>query len=95
MSYINPHYFSAILDGISHRFIIVLECECIQGNEDFSPPRFSVGAINATRDPRMAQFKQLLEVGVRSANLQIPPGWFLHVNWRLHFIINFFFVQVI
>ncbi len=78
MTYPNPHYFSAILDGIKHRFILILECECIQGNEDFSPPRFSVGAINATRDPRVSQFKQLTEVGVKSPNLKIPPGLCFH-----------------
>ncbi len=73
-SFINPHYFSAILDGIGHRFVLIVECECLQGNEDYSPPRFSVGAINATRDPRVSQFKQLTEVGVRSPNLIIPSG---------------------
>ena len=74
MNFANPHYFSAILDGIKHRFILILECESVQGADLNGPPRFSVGALNGTRDPRVAASRQLLEVGVASTALQIPPS---------------------
>lgn len=77
MSFMNPHLFAAILDGIAFKMIVVMECECVQGNEEYCPPRFTVGAVNGTRDPRMAQFKQLLEVGVQCDNLHIPYGMLL------------------
>lgn len=70
---INPHYFTAILDGIPHRFVLVLECEATQSYDGFNPPRFSVGALNATRDPRLSNTKQLMEVSVTNSALQIPP----------------------
>ncbi len=73
-SFVNPHYFSAILDGINHRFVLILECECIEGNEEFTPPRFSVGAVNAVKDPRFSNYQNLVEVGVKSSSLQIPPS---------------------
>lgn len=75
MDYVNPHYFAAILDGFPHRFILVLESECIMGsNLETAPPRFSVGALNAMRDPRYASIKQLLEVGVTESALTVPPS---------------------
>ena len=77
MNFVNPHFFSAVLENIPHRFILIQECEYLNGYEGFQPPRFSVGAINATRDPRYAQFRQLLPVGVSSSALQIPPSWLM------------------
>jgi hypothetical protein len=74
MNFANPHYFSAILDGITHRFIIVMECESLRGHIGYSPPRFTVGGMNGTRDPRHSSLKQLLEVGVKKSALQIPPS---------------------
>lgn len=73
MNFANPYLFDAILDGIPHRFVLVQECEFLQGNDGFSPPRFSVGAVNATRDPRYSAIRQLMEVGVSDSALQIPP----------------------
>eukprot|EP01033_Poteriospumella_lacustris_P007177 gene7177-5168_t len=77
MNFANPYLFDAILDGIPHRFVLVQECEFLQGNDGFSPPRFSVGAVNATRDPRYSAIRQLMEVGVSDSALQIPPSWLM------------------
>lgn len=74
MNFANPYFFAAILDSIPHRFVLVMECESILGAEGFSPPRFSVGAVNAIKDPRFSSIKQLMEVGVTESGLQIPPG---------------------
>lgn len=76
MNFANPHFFSAILDGIDHRFILIQECESVQGATGtlVGAPRFSVGAINATRDPRFVGNNDLVEVGVNSAAINIPKG---------------------
>eukprot|EP01039_Chlorochromonas_danica_P021668 gene21668-26772_t len=75
MNFANPHYFSAILDGITHRFILVMESEAAKGHNGYVPPRFTVGGMNGTRDPRLSTLKQLMEVGVKKSALQIPPNW--------------------
>lgn len=75
MNFANPYLFDAILDGIVHRFVLVQECEAVNISEGgFTPPRFSVGAVNATRDPRYSSIRQLMEVGVSDSALQIPPS---------------------
>lgn len=74
MNFANPHYFSAILDGINHRFILVMESETLSGQPGYCPPRFTVGGMNGTRDPRLSTIKQLMEVGVKKSALQIPPS---------------------
>lgn len=74
MNFANPHFFSAILDGIGHRFVLIQECESVQGAKVEEVPRFSVGAINATRDPRFSNAGELVEIGVKSTALSIPPG---------------------
>lgn len=74
MNFANPHYFSAILDGITHRFILVMESEAAKGHNGYVPPRFTVGGMNGTRDPRLSTLKQLMEVGVKKSALQIPPS---------------------
>jgi hypothetical protein len=74
MNFANPHFFSAILDGIKHRFILIQECESVAGAQVQGIPRFSVGALNATKDPRFATSSELVEVGVSVAALEIPPG---------------------
>jgi hypothetical protein len=84
MNFANPHYFSAILDGISHRFILVMESESMKGHTGYSPPRFTVGGMNGTRDPRMATLKQLMEVGVKKSALHIPA------SKRLTSVLSFF-----
>ena len=78
MNFANPHYFSAILDGITHRFILVQEAEAIQGHSGYVPARFSVGGMNGTRDPRLSTLKQLMEVGVRKSALHIPSSEYLY-----------------
>eukprot|EP01031_Cornospumella_fuschlensis_P039494 gene39494-48084_t len=78
MEYVNPHYFAAILDGVAHRFVLVIESEAVvEADGDFAPPRFAVGAINAMRDPRFSSVKQLLEVGVTESPLKIPKNWLM------------------
>lgn len=76
MNFANPHFFSAILDGIDHRFILIQESETVQGApaDTVGAPRFSVGALNATRDPRFVGNGELMEVGVSNSALNIPKG---------------------
>jgi hypothetical protein len=76
MNFANPHFFSAILDGIDHRFILIQESESVLGATGalVGAPRFSVGAINATRDPRFVGNGELVEVGVTNTALNIPQG---------------------
>jgi hypothetical protein len=76
MNFANPHFFSAILDGIKHRFILIQECESVQGASVAGVPRFSLGAVNATKDPRFVGCNSLVEIGVNDNALQIPPGNF-------------------
>ena len=74
MNFANPHFFSAILDGIKHRFILIQECESVQGAKIKGIPRFSVGDVNATKDPRFANSQSLVELGANVSSFQIPPG---------------------
>lgn len=67
MNYINPHEFSAILDGITHRFILIHEFECLSEPYNSSirhPPRFSIGGYNALKDPRQCSDSILVEITV-------------------------------
>ena len=86
MNFANPHFFSAILDGIDHRFILIQESETVQGApaDTVGAPRFSVGALNATRDPRFVGSTDLMEVGVTNSALNIPKGeWGVIVFYSL------------
>jgi len=75
MRFVNPHYFSAILDGINHRFVLVLESESLATNVGGrSPPRFALGAINATKDPRNIPIENLIELNVVDNLIRIPQG---------------------
>jgi hypothetical protein len=74
MKYANPHYFSAILDGINHRFVLVVESESLIKGTRQAPPRFGLGAINGTKDPRIVPMKNLLELTVTDNLIEIPPG---------------------
>ncbi len=87
MNFMNPHYFAAILENIPHRFILIQECES-RDNDDEDIPRFSVGAINATKDPRYANLRQLLAVGVTTTALEIPPGKYFFFFRVIVIIIN-------
>lgn len=67
MNYINPHEFAAILDGITHRFILIQEFECLNGSDNIAsqhPPRFSIGGYNALIDPRLCSDSILVEITV-------------------------------
>lgn len=79
MNYANPHFFSAILDGIPHRFVLVMESESLKSHTGFSPPRFTVGGVNGTKDPRLTSLKHLMEVGVNRTPIKIPPSKFLRL----------------
>lgn len=85
LNYPNPHLFAAVLDNISHRFILVMEYETIAKSHDNNQAsvnlpvaapftRFSMGAINAARDPRNATVKQLVKVAVGNIPFQVPPS---------------------
>lgn len=97
MNFANPYLFDAILDGIPHRFVLVQECEYLQGHDGFSPPRFSVGAVNATRDPRYSAIRQLMEVGVSDSALQIPQCKISHqctyiqISQQILFLFSLFY----
>ncbi|KAJ1416563.1 hypothetical protein B484DRAFT_154307 [Ochromonadaceae sp. CCMP2298] len=77
MNFANPHFFSAILDGIPHRFILIQESESLSGTKSGSMPRFSLGSINASRDPRYSAMGDLVEVGATANSLKIPPGYLM------------------
>lgn len=74
MNFANPHFFAAVLDGVKHRFVLIQECEALQGSNVHGVPRFSIGANNAVRDPRFSKMNEIVEVGVDASALQIPPG---------------------
>lgn len=71
-----PSFVSLALSGITHRFILVLECESRQSegdNQGMSHPRFCVGGQRATLDPRNVSITELLPLA--SAKVELPPGW--------------------
>jgi hypothetical protein len=70
-----PSFVSLALSGVTHRFILVLECESrqIEGQEVVSHPRFCVGGPRATLDPRNVSIGELLPLG--SSKVDLPPGW--------------------
>lgn len=70
---INPHLVAAILDGVNHRFILVMELENIKLSLSHCEiPRFSIGGSNATSDPRLCKLSDLTEVKVASNAFKIP-----------------------
>ena len=77
-NYINPHEFSAILDGITHRFILIQEFECLnepQNSANRHPPRFSIGGNNALIDPRLCSDSTLVEITVGNKLLFSIPSF--------------------
>jgi hypothetical protein len=59
---LTPSFVSSALMGITHRFVLVLECETrsepgSEATKDLSktPPRFAIGGPRATIDPRTAK----------------------------------------
>lgn len=80
--FISPQLVSQSLSGITHRFVLILECETRHYDEAasaqgrYAPPRFCVGGPRANQDPRIVPVRQL--IGITNANrndIQIPPGW--------------------
>eukprot|EP00596_Hydrurales_sp_CCMP1899_P005218 CAMPEP_0119052392 /NCGR_PEP_ID=MMETSP1177-20130426/73707_1 /TAXON_ID=2985 /ORGANISM="Ochromonas sp, Strain CCMP1899" /LENGTH=720 /DNA_ID=CAMNT_0007031945 /DNA_START=118 /DNA_END=2280 /DNA_ORIENTATION=+ len=70
-----PSFVSLALSGLTHRFILVLECESRQyeGEAAISHPRFCVGGPRATLDPRNVAITDLLPLG--GCRIDLPPGW--------------------
>lgn len=87
MKFVNPHYFSAILDGINHRFILVVESESLSKSGGQIPPRFAIGAINGTKDPRNVPIKNLLDLSVADNLINIPPGKYIPPTYPMMIVI--------
>jgi len=70
--------FSAILDGITHRFILIQEFECLnepRNSASRHPPRFSIGGYNALIDPRLCSDSTLVEITVGNKLLFSIPSF--------------------
>jgi hypothetical protein len=72
-----PSFVSLALSGLTHRFILVLECES-RLSADGSPPalhhpRFCVGGPRATLDPRNVSITELMPLS--ASKVDLPPGW--------------------
>jgi len=76
---LTPSFVSAALTGITHRFVLVLECETRLDPGDADklagkvPPRFAIGGPRATIDPRSAKIEELLPLAKHK--LELPSGW--------------------
>jgi hypothetical protein len=68
----NPSLISAALLGLTHRFVLVLECET-GSIKTLLHPKFGVGGSRATQDPRNVLVNELVDVVESQINL--PPGW--------------------
>jgi hypothetical protein len=70
-----PSFVSVALSGVTHRFILVLECESRQyeGEVAVSHPRFCVGGPCATLDPRNVSITDLLPLN--ASKVDLPAGW--------------------
>ena len=82
MNNINPHAFSAILDGISHRFILIQEFECLHvtvSSGSRNPHRFTIGGHYALMDPRTCKHNDLVEIAVGNKLLFDIPFRKFHV----------------
>lgn len=83
-SLINPKFILTVLKGLTHRFVLVLECESrkvVDANAAnpvvFHPPRFTVGGPRACRDPRISSLNQLLGITCKKPEIQLPSGWLM------------------
>lgn len=75
--FLNPQFVSSVLTTITHRFVLILECESRNPDPRNDPPRFSVGGPRASQDPRFTPIKQLLDVSTHARDIQVPAGkWF-------------------
>ena len=66
-----PSFVSLALSGMTHRFILVLECE--SRTVGVEHPRFCVGGSRATLDPRNVSITDLLPLS--QSKVDLPPGW--------------------
>lgn len=75
---INPRFMMSSLKTITHRFVLVLECEYrVNAPKDVvsvAPPRFSVGGPRASKDPRTVTMTQLIGVSNKNPEIQFPSG---------------------
>ena len=92
-----PSFVSLALAGITHRFILILECESRSpdGPTSISHPRFCVGGQRATLDPRNVSITDLLPLA--QSKVDLPPGWekvhqFIYGRWK-HFVVLVFKFQ--
>ena len=79
--FISPQLVSQALSGITHRFVLILECETRHYDEAanqagrYAPPRFCVGGPRANQDPRIVPVRQLIGIThLNRSDIQIPPG---------------------
>lgn len=77
--FINPQFVSMALSGITHRFVLILECEARHFDDPskqskFVPPRFAVGGPRANQDPRIVPVRDLLGISANKQEIQIPSG---------------------
>jgi hypothetical protein len=72
---VTPSFVSVALSGLTHRLILVLECESRQyeGEVAESHPRFCVGGRCGTLDPRNVSITDLLPLG--ASKVDLPAGW--------------------
>jgi hypothetical protein len=73
---VTPSFVSLALSGITHRFILILECESRQsadGSPQINHPRFCVGGQRATLDPRNVSITELLPLA--TSKVDLPQGW--------------------
>jgi hypothetical protein len=79
--FISPQLVSQSLSGITHRFVLILECETRHYDESgnqrarYAPPRFCVGGPRANQDPRIVPVKQLIGITtINRSDIAIPNG---------------------
>ena len=76
---LTPSFISQAMSGVTHRFVLVLECETrtdpsgADKNNGKIPPRFAIGGPRATIDPRNAKIDELLPL--IKHRLELPHGW--------------------
>lgn len=78
---INPRFMLSALRGVTHRFVIVMECEnrinAPKDIQDAAPPRFSVGGPRASKDPKTVPLNQLIGISNKKPEVKLPAGWFM------------------
>ncbi len=81
---INPRFMMSSLKTITHRFVLVLECEYRVNSPkeitSVAPPRFSVGGSRASKDPRTVTMTQLIGISNKNPEVQFPAGKVMFVT---------------